>query len=62
MGWWVDTVYLQNLPVKGKRDRELVRRDVSIKKRSFYFFVKESEQVWKWKGQSLWAGRTKMQD
>lgn len=36
----------------------LVRWHVSTKKRGFHFLVGESEQVWMWKGERLWAGRT----
>ena len=58
LGWWVGINYLQSLPVKGKRVWVLVRWHVSTKKRGFHFLVGESEQVWMWKGERLWAGRT----
>lgn len=57
LGWWVGSSYLQSLSVKGKRRCVLVIRDVSIKKSSVVF-LSESEQVWRWKGASLWTGKT----
>lgn len=49
---------MYSFSVKGKRDWVPVRRNVSIKKRSFIFFARESEEACRWEEESLCTGNT----